>query len=48
MPDDRFDRDDVNAILAGVWDANRKLDEILGYIFDDDDGEEEEETEPDA
>lgn len=36
------ERADIEAIIAGVFDANRKLDEILDYIYDDDDGEEEE------
>ena len=40
------DREDVQAIMYGVCDANRKLDDILGYLQDD--GEEEEETDPDA
>jgi hypothetical protein len=33
---------DVQGLFIGVWDANRKLDEILRYLFDEDDGEEEE------
>jgi hypothetical protein len=41
-----IDRAGVNALLIGVWDANRKLDEILSYIYGEDDGEEETETEP--
>jgi hypothetical protein len=41
-----IDSADVNALLIGVWDANRKLDEILSYIYGEDDGEEETETEP--
>ena len=41
-----IDRADVNALLIGVWDANRKLDEILSYIYREDDGEEETEAEP--
>jgi hypothetical protein len=36
------DRDDVNAMLVGIWDANRKLDDVLSYLYEDDDGEEEE------
>jgi hypothetical protein len=42
-----LDRNDVDALLIGVWDANRKLDEVLGYLLEDDDGEEEE-ADPDA
>ena len=42
------DSDDVQAIMIGVWDANRKLDDILSYLEDEDDGEEEEETDPDG
>jgi hypothetical protein len=42
------DPEDVQAIMHGVWDANRKLDDILSYLQDEDDGEEEEETDPDA
>jgi hypothetical protein len=38
------DPDDIRAIMNGVWDANRKLDEIVSYLRDEDDGEEEEET----
>lgn len=34
--------------MIGVWDANRKLDDILSYLEDEDDGEEEEETDPDG
>ena len=34
-----LDRHDVNALLEGIWDANRKPDEILGYLFEEDDGE---------
>jgi hypothetical protein len=41
-----LDRGDVTAILTGLFDANRKLDEIK-ELFEDD-GEEEEETDPDA
>jgi hypothetical protein len=41
------DPEDVKAIM-GVWDANRKLDDILSYLQDEDDGEEEEETDPDG
>jgi len=39
--------DDVDALARGIWDANRKLDEILYYLYGDDD-EEEEEVDPDA
>ena len=42
-----LDRHDVDALLVGVWDANRKLDEILSYLLEDDDGEEEE-ADPDS
>lgn len=34
--------------MIGAWDANRKLDDILSYLEDEDDGEEEEETDPDG
>lgn len=43
-----IDGDDVQATVVGVWDANRKLDDILSYLENEDDGEEEEETDPDA
>jgi hypothetical protein len=39
---DTIDPEDVRAIMFGVWDANRKLDDIVSYLLDDDDGEEEE------
>jgi hypothetical protein len=47
MEDDAIECEDVRALLTGVWDANRKLDSILRYLYDEDDGEEEE-TDPDA
>jgi hypothetical protein len=47
VTEDQIEYEDVKALLAGVWDANRKLDAILRYLYDDDDGEEEEIT-PDA
>jgi len=40
-------REDMNALMVGVWDANRKLDDILSYLYGEDDGEEEE-ADPDA
>ena len=42
------DYHDVQTLMIGVWDANRKLDEIIGYLRDEDDGEEEEETDLDG
>lgn len=48
MADEAIDSEDVKALIHGVWDANRKLDEILRFLYDDDNGEEEEEIEPDA
>ena len=42
-----LDRDDVTAILTGLFDANAKLDEIKEFL-EIDDGEEEEEDDPDA
>ena len=39
---------DIRAIMHGIWDANRKLDEILSYLRDEDDGDEEEETDLDS
>lgn len=36
-----IEREDVQAILEGLFDANSKLDEILGYLFGEDDEEEE-------
>ena len=37
------EQEDVNAILIGLFNANAKLDEILGYLYGEDDGEEAEE-----
>jgi hypothetical protein len=34
------DPDDLWAIINGVWEANRKLDEILDLLRDDDEEEE--------
>jgi hypothetical protein len=42
-----LDRNDVTAILTGLFDANRKLDEIKDFL-EIDDGEEEEEDDPDG
>lgn len=42
-----LDRGDVTAILTGLFDANRKLDEIK-ELLEIDDGEEEEEDDSDA
>jgi hypothetical protein len=33
---------DVQALFEGLFDANSKLDQILGYLFGEDDEEEEE------
>jgi hypothetical protein len=41
-----LDRDDVTAILTGLFDANAKLDEIIYFLGIDD--EEEEEEPPDS
>jgi hypothetical protein len=38
-----LDRDDVQTIMGALFDANRKLDDILRYLYEEDDGEEEEE-----
>jgi hypothetical protein len=37
-----LDRDDVTAILTGVFNANAKLDEIIYFLGIDDEKEEEE------
>ena len=42
-----IEREDVQALIYGVFNANRRLDEILRLLYDEDDGEEEE-IEPDA
>ena len=42
-----IEHEDVQALIYGVWDANRKLDEILRYLYNSDNGEEEE-IDPDA
>lgn len=47
MDDLPIEREDVQALMYGVLNANRKLDEILRYLYDEDDGEEEE-VDPDA
>jgi hypothetical protein len=39
---DALTEEDVKAIMAGLWDANRKLDDVLSYLYGEDDGEEEE------
>ena len=41
-----LDRDDVTAILTGLFDANAKLDDIIYFLGIDD--EEEEEEPPEA
>jgi hypothetical protein len=41
-----LDRNDVTAILTGLFDANAKLDEIIYFLGIDD--EEEEEESPDS
>ncbi|HZC30868.1 MAG TPA: hypothetical protein VE261_05060 [Gaiellaceae bacterium] len=41
-----LDRDDVDAILIGLFNANRKLDDILDYL--EIDGEEEAEEPSDS
>jgi hypothetical protein len=47
VAENQIEYEDAKALILGVWDANRKLDEILRFLYDDDDGEEEE-TVPDA
>jgi hypothetical protein len=38
-----IERADVQAIMTALFDANRKLDDVLSYLYGEDDGEEEEE-----
>ena len=38
-----IERANVQAIMTALFDANRKLDDILSYLYGEDDGEEEEE-----
>ena len=35
-----IEREDVQAILKDLFDANSKLDDILSYLFGEDDEEE--------
>jgi hypothetical protein len=37
-----IEREDVDAVLVGLFNANVKLDNILSYLYGEDDGEEEE------
>jgi hypothetical protein len=39
-----IEREDVQAIMAGLLNINWKLDRIISYLVGDDDGEDEEDS----
>jgi hypothetical protein len=41
-----YDRDDVEAILKGLFHIGANVKDIRDYLVEDEDGEAEEETEP--
>jgi hypothetical protein len=41
VPEDPWDRDDINALLAGIWDIKMLLIEVLQHLGDDEEEAEE-------
>jgi hypothetical protein len=39
-----IEREDVQAIMVGLFDINWKLDQVIRYLVGDDDGEDEEDS----